>query len=316
MFVGYFAAAGMVQGLLEDAGITSYIRDEVMSTMHPVVGVARVEVARSDEKRARKVIEEGQATRTQRPAAGASSRRAWLIGPVLLLATAAVLVLLTQRSRGYGLSTNRRLSTSQEQAYGALDRGDYGAAAAAGWEAVRLMDRRGQGRELADMLVWLGNVESWRGDYENAEAAYARALDMQKQLGIRAADPRHVEALYGLGQAHFAQGEYAEARPLVQRLVDIRTAEFGEAHPEVVSGHWQLALVAQHVGDPAEATHHFQEAVRLRAQVLGPQHPGVAAILHDYRVFLLGTGDLEAADRVQTQIDGLLSAGTGASSGQ
>ena len=50
-------SAGLVKGLLEEAGIAAYLQDEMMSTIYPV-GPVRVAVVQQDVERAKTIIEQ------------------------------------------------------------------------------------------------------------------------------------------------------------------------------------------------------------------------------------------------------------------
>ncbi len=57
VYSGNFGRAGYVKGLLEHAGIPAYVQDEAMSTMHPTVGVARVQVAKESFDKASVIVQ-------------------------------------------------------------------------------------------------------------------------------------------------------------------------------------------------------------------------------------------------------------------
>ena len=57
VYTGPHTKAAFVKGLLESSGIPAHVQDEAMSTIHPVVGRARLQVAKVDVERARPFVE-------------------------------------------------------------------------------------------------------------------------------------------------------------------------------------------------------------------------------------------------------------------
>src|SRR5262249_10080864 len=74
---------------------------------------------------------------------------------------------------------------------------------------------------------------------------------------------------YGLG----AQGDFAEARQLQQRVLEVRTRVFGAEHPDTLSAMNNLAGTLGALGDGAGSLELQERVLQARKRVLGEDHP-------------------------------------------
>jgi len=72
---------------------------------------------------------------------------------------------------------------------------------------------------------------------------------------------------------HRALGDYAQARPLVERALAIRKKAFGPDHPDTASLLNNFALLLRDLGDLAAARPLHERAVAIYDKALGPDHP-------------------------------------------
>jgi CHAT domain-containing protein len=87
------------------------------------------------------------------------------------------------------------------------------------------------------------------------------------------------------------QGDYAGARPLHERALQIREAALGPEHPNVAMSLNNLANVLLGQGDDAGARPLHERALAIREAALGPEHPDVANSLNNLALVLRDRGD-------------------------
>jgi tetratricopeptide (TPR) repeat protein len=97
-----------------------------------------------------------------------------------------------------------------------------------------------------------------------------------------AADPlglREASRLHNFAAVQHARGEYAEAKALFERVLDLREGVLGSDHPDVAVSLNNLGLVHASIGSHAEAVDFHTRALRIQEAALGPDHPDVAVTL-------------------------------------
>ena len=92
-----------------------------------------------------------------------------------------------------------------------------------------------------DALVWLGNLELDRGQPQDAEPKFARAVSIE---------PTSLSARFGLGRAALAQQEYGRA---VEYLESVLAKD-----PQASGIHYPLAMAYRGLGDSAKADAHLR----------------------------------------------------------
>ncbi len=108
-------------------------------------------------------------------------------------------------------------------------------------DAVRLAQERVASSEQelgADHIqtaMWLnqlGMLYNLTGDYDKAEQAYLRSLEIKQKAKKPNSLPVAVTLLH-LGDLYVTKGEFARAEPLLQQARDIRERALGPGHPDV-----------------------------------------------------------------------------------
>ncbi|MEJ5346574.1 MULTISPECIES: tetratricopeptide repeat protein [Chloroflexus] len=94
----------------------------------------------------------------------------------------------------------------------------------------------------------------------------------------RLADVLAARLLMQTGRLLDIQGEYAAARPLLERALAIRERSLGPDHPDTATSLNNLALCLQAQGAYAEARPLLERALAIRERSLGPDHPDTRII--------------------------------------
>ncbi len=184
-----------------------------------------------------------------------------------------------------------RLQTIYHVGRLAQHRGDFKAAVPLLEESLRLARELNDWRGIAEPLVTLGYVASWRSDYPTARRLFEEALTL---FGGAAANELTTRALRGLGDLALREGNLAAARPFLEDARRIsQTLHNNQSGAESVLLGASLADSLHMLGqlEAAEgrfnlARLHFEESLKffVRAQI----KIGVAASSHS-----LGTVEAE-----------------------
>jgi len=92
----------------------------------------------------------------------------------------------------------------------------------------------------------LGTCLSFQGKYEESDAEYRRALQL---------NPKSVDALYGLGCVRYWQRQFAESKDYLQEALALN-----EKNAEC---HRVLGIVCDEIGEKPAAALHYERAVEL-----------------------------------------------------
>ena len=132
------------------------------------------------------------------------------------------------------------------------------------------------GREYAQQLD-AARLAVARGDLSAAEALLTEALAIgERQLG--AEHPSLGVALNELSRVYIRQSAHARAEMVLNRLLQITRAK-GEQHPDVATVLAGIAVAKRGLGDEAGAQQLLRQALRIREQVLEPNHMAIVVTL-------------------------------------
>lgn len=148
---------------------------------------------------------------------------------------------------------------------------------------------------LSDALFRLGELLTEDRRAEEGEACFRRALAARDRLAP-GEDQGHAAILGALAASCVARGGFAEAEPLLLRLLDLKRAK-GESHPEVATVLASLASVRQALGNHESAELLWRKVVEIRAATLAPNHVGVASALERLAESCAARGGMEEALR-------------------
>lgn len=133
-------------------------------------------------------------------------------------------------------------------------------------------------REVLDQAAWKLDADPF-GDQPLVEAALRSTL----------------------GRTYLSLGLYGEARPHLQRALEIRRGCLGEDHPDVVAALSSLGELARVTADYATAEEHFRSALALRRRLLGEHHLDTAESLVNLATVLGEQGEYDAAEALYRQ---------------
>ena len=137
------------------------------------------------------------------------------------------------------------------------------------------------------------------GRYVEAEQHLNAALKEAEQFGRD--DPRLAASLLLLGRVYRAQGNYAEAEPLLHRALAIQEKALGPEHPDVATSLHHLALLYRDQGAYAGAEPLYKRALAITERALGPDHPKLATTLESYAGLLRKMGREDEAKKMEAR---------------
>ena len=173
---------------------------------------------------------------------------------------------------------SERYARQVEIARLAIGRGDRSAAVEALKAAVGTT--RGDPalhREHAAALVRLGTLAQELGRPADAERLFMEAI----AVGERNLGAEHSSlgvALNELSRLHVRQSDFARAEPVLKRLLLIARAK-GDNHPDVATALAGLAVAKRGLGQNAAAEVLYRHALRIREEVLAPDHMAIVVTL-------------------------------------
>ena len=174
--------------------------------------------------------------------------------------------------------------------------GRYGEAEPALRRAVERAEKHGDAALLAGALNDLGVLCKYRGQFEEGERVYRRAL----ALAMEAHGERHtaVAAIYhNLGGLEHARGNFAAGEAPARRACEIRRELLGPEHPDSVADECAYAGLLDGLGRYAESRPIYQRALGIFERHYGPEHFEIAATLHNLSGVDAAEGDLDTAWR-------------------
>ncbi len=157
--------------------------------------------------------------------------------------------------------------------------GKYDIALATYRKALALAQDKTDPRPDLVARIWDGMGEAESG--LNADPDADRLIQMALARDTLQLGPKHPDVardLEALGVNDVFAGRLKEARPLLERAVDIRRQAEGELHPRISEDLMTLGSIAYFQRDPKAAESYFRRALAAATTVLGAEHPDVALI--------------------------------------
>jgi tetratricopeptide (TPR) repeat protein len=173
-------------------------------------------------------------------------------------------------------------------------RGDFDQAQASFERALALSRRSGHRKGEADALNNLGIVSRYQRQFPEALAYYQQALDLQRAIGDRAGEGA---SLGNMAQAIQGAGDYGQVETYLSRALEIQRA-IGNRWNEINT--WtDLGLLYQELGDLERAQECLQQGLAV-SQKIGDE-AGQAYILVNLGLVAHDQGNLERAERLLSE---------------
>jgi eukaryotic-like serine/threonine-protein kinase len=167
-------------------------------------------------------------------------------------------------------------------------------------EAIPALERHRSepGGELAlsQGLHNLASLLADRGQYDEAEADFRRALAIKRRLLEGRSDADLATTLNSLGKLMNDRGRLDQAEPLFREALAVRRAVHGPIHPEVSTALNNLATLLAEKKDYREAGALYEEDLALRRKLYGDDDSHVAVALNNLALLRQDEGDLAAAE--------------------
>ncbi|HMB70609.1 MAG TPA: CHAT domain-containing protein [bacterium] len=175
--------------------------------------------------------------------------------------------------------------------------GDYDVALALGERALAIEERTlgPESLAVAKTLAVLGSLHRVRGEYREAIEAVERSVRIRRaELGRDHPDLSTV--LRELAILRFFTGDYEDAAREARHAVEILEADPERDPTALASALDVLAMAAAMVSEnPKEASAHWERAIGILEQELGPEHPRLAHPVNNLALHLLRSGKAEEA---------------------
>ncbi len=152
--------------------------------------------------------------------------------------------------------------------------------------------------EVARVLVTrdLGRLDAYQGFFDQAERRLLAAEDQLTALGTLPAEV--ATTIEHLGELEILRGEPDAAETYYEAAMILQRALSGERSPAVARVQVGLAKVRAQQSQPAEMASLLREALAVRTESLGDQHPLVLETLNDLAVASRDALDFAAAERI------------------
>jgi tetratricopeptide (TPR) repeat protein len=143
--------------------------------------------------------------------------------------------------------------------------------------------------EKAQVLLRLGQVLDWIGEYEEAETSYRKALSLARESGD---GPSQAQCQIAIGELARKQSDYGQAMRWFVRAQD--TARQNDDRAGVAKALICIGSLAFYQGNYDEATGTYQRSLTLRRQMQDRQNE--ANVLNNLGIVAASQGDFERAE--------------------
>jgi eukaryotic-like serine/threonine-protein kinase len=189
-----------------------------------------------------------------------------------------------------------RIDTLLELSHARIGAGDLNGAEAPVQEALHLAQEYfgPASQESGAALSALGRLRQQQGQPGEAESLYRRSLDI---LQSTAAPPTDISAMLdSLAGVYSGERQWGLARQTYERALDIDRRVLGDDHPRVALQLYDLAVVAQNLGDLKLAETYYRDAIRHLEHAYGDRHPRPAEAKTNFALLLQREGRFAEAE--------------------
>jgi tetratricopeptide (TPR) repeat protein len=103
------------------------------------------------------------------------------------------------------------------------------------------------------------------------------------------------ELLNNAGRYLLKKAQYADAKLLLERAMEISVRRYGRGHPKLSAIANNLGRVHRNLGDDTAALQCFDQALAIDQATYGQSHPHVAEVINNYGICLQKRGDSQLA---------------------
>ncbi|MDP4198204.1 MAG: tetratricopeptide repeat protein [Bacteroidota bacterium] len=202
------------------------------------------------------------------------------------------------RSTGRSSSSLREILVKTQHAFLLRQLGKYDEAESAARIAMDAAARRfgNEHHTTLKAMRYLADAQALQGKRSEAEAMY-RSVLKKVEASSGAQSLETAESLNDLGTIlRLYQGDYEEAKRLLERAGNIIEARLGAYHPDLCTLLNNLASLHNERGQALKAEPLFLRCLEVGERAYGPQHPKTATILNNYASMLYGQ---QAFDRAE-----------------
>jgi len=140
-----------------------------------------------------------------------------------------------------------------------------------------------------------------RGAYILAEWLFRREMKMLKdKLGEE--HPYTLSSVNNLAETLSAQGNFREARKLLEKVLGIRIRLLGEEHPSTLKSMGNLASTQMEMGEIDEARKNEENVMNMFIKIHGKEHPDTLTSMNNLAGILRVQGDLKIALELQEKV--------------
>ena len=134
-------------------------------------------------------------------------------------------------------------------------------------------------REFEELRQALQNAQQAfsAGNFAQAEVGYKRGVELSQQL-YGGEHPETCECLQNLIETYFSLRRYADALPPLRRLLEVKQ-KTEPASPEIADFLFKLSRTYDKLGQQTESEAFHKIALKMGAQVFGPESNFVATVL-------------------------------------
>jgi tetratricopeptide (TPR) repeat protein len=112
---------------------------------------------------------------------------------------------------------------------------------------------------------------------------------------LNVAPDETAELLNNAGRYLLKKAQYADAKVLLERAMDISVRRYGNGHPKLSAIANNLGRVHRNLGDDTAALQCFDQALAIDQAAYGHSHPHVAEVVNNYGICLQKKGDSQLA---------------------
>jgi tetratricopeptide (TPR) repeat protein/transcriptional regulator with XRE-family HTH domain len=160
-----------------------------------------------------------------------------------------------------------------------LERGNYEQTMLSCQRAIHILEKAmgSKNPEFIFPFLLMGHLFFKRQEYQHAEVSYQHALDSTEHLGESYHPTTVAQVLAGQANLSHVQGKYSQAEALYQRSLMLFRKYGVPKSPYTAESLHDMACFYQEQGQVEKARTFYQEALAIREQVLGFDHPKTKA---------------------------------------